>query len=175
MVSTLESPTAGQEPPIEPQAVTRMAEMIMNEGYTFAHALDVSEDELKALYARGYDLQKRGRFEQAEQVFQYLCYLNHYDTSGWVALGFCRERLKQLDGALQAYIAAGLLDLENPIPPLRAAECLLQKGELAAAKRSAEMVLKLAGDAPQFEQRRQRANQLLKIIHKRERKRKPQP
>lgn len=179
MVSVLESlpdpsdVASDRKPPIDPAVLARMTQMITTEGYTFGDVLGISDEQLQALYSWGYELQKRGRFEQAQQVFQYLCYLNHYDESSWIALGFCRERLKQVDGALQAYITAGMLDLENPIPPLRTAECLLQKGELDAAEKAAKMTLRLAGDTPRFGQRRIRAKQLLKIIDKRKRKRKP--
>jgi type III secretion system low calcium response chaperone LcrH/SycD len=176
MVSAAESPTVevgGRTPRIETKALARMTEMIMCEGYTFADALNISHEQLESLYAWGYDLQKRGQFEQAENVFQYLCYLNQFDQRGWIALGYCRERLKQLDRALHAYITAGLIDVDNPIPALRTAECLLHKGELSAAKSAAEMVCDLAGDAPEYRQRRNRAEQLLKIIDKRQRKRKP--
>lgn len=156
---------------IEPEAIARMTKMILCDGYTFGDALNTSEKQLHALYNWGYELQKRGRFSQAMSVFQYLCFLNHYDEHAWIALGFCREQLRHYRPAVQAYVMAGMLAPDNPIPALRSAECLLQIGELDGAEIAAQKALELAGDDPRLEQRRVRAEFLLKVVRKKQTKR----
>lgn len=164
------SPIAVEQPNVENDAIAKMTELIMCHGYTYAHAFQVTEEQMKAIYAWGYELQKRRQFEKATRVFEYLCYLNHYDAGSWTAMGFCREKRNLYQKALQAYVMAGTLEPKNPIPPLRAAECLLRLGHLAPAKKAAKRAIQLAGDEPQFQQRRDRAQSLLKAIARRQRR-----
>ena len=140
--------------------------MILNEGYTFGDVFRVSDRQMQAIYNWGYDLQKRGRYEQGMRVFECLCTLDHYDEKSWIALGFCRERLNHPQEAIQAYMMAGLMAPENPIPPLRAAECLLRMRELALAESAVKQAIELAGDDPRLRPRRERAEFLLKVIRK---------
>lgn len=158
-------------PSDDPSAIARMAEMIMCRGYTFQHAFRVTDEQMEAIYAWGYILQEQQQYEKASRVFQYLCYLNHYDVRGWVALGFCREKRRLYESALQAYIMAGTLAPQDPVPPLRATECLLLMGHLEPAESTAQRVVQLAGDDPRYQRRRDRAEKLLKAIHKRRNKR----
>lgn len=154
-------------PSEETDALAKIAGKIMCEGYTYQHAFQISDQQVQALYAWGYELQKQKQFAKAERIFQYLCHLNHYDPRYWIALGFCRERRKLYEAALQAYIMAGTLDPQNPSPPLRATECLFLMGRLALAVKSAERVLDLTREETQFPQARDRAEKLLQTIRKR--------
>lgn len=155
---------------IDREALAKMVELIMYHGATFGDAYQVSEAEREVIYARGYELQKRGKYEQAQHLFEYLCYLNHYEEGYWIALGFCREQRRRYHDALQAYVMAGVLDVDSPIPPLRSAECLMHMGELSQAKKAAEMAIRNAGDEPRFQPRRERAEFLLKAIQRRRKK-----
>lgn len=153
--------------PAEKESLAKLVEMIMFRGYTFQGAFNVSDQQVEAMYAWGYELQKQRRYADARLLFEYLCYLNHYDGRFWIALGYCHEQEKRYQKALQAYTMAGVLDADSPIPPLRAAECLLLMGELAVAEKAAVMARQLAGDEPKFAPRRERAEFLVKVVHKR--------
>ena len=157
--------------PSDQAALAKMIELIMTKGATFRDAFQVSDEQMKALYARGYELQRQQKYQQAQQVFEYLCYLNHFDEAYWIALGFCREQQKQHQKAVQAYVMAGALDVDNPVPPLRCAECLMRMDRLAEARSAAEMAIRVAGDDPRYARRRERAEFLLKAIDKRRQKR----
>ena len=151
---------------VDPEAVARLVDMILNEGYTLGHALRVSDRQMQAIYNWGYDLQRRGQFERGMRVFECLCTLDQYDEKSWIALGFCRERLNHLQEAIAAYMMAGMMAPENPIPPLRAAECLLRTRKLTLAESAAKTAIELTGDDPRLRQRRERAEFLLKVIRK---------
>lgn len=163
------SATTQETIPFSQETLANMIEKIMCQGATFQDAFQVSEKEMEGMYARGYELQKQRHFEKAQHVFEYLCYLNHYNESYWIALGFCHEQRKNYQKAIQAYVMAGILDADNPIPSLRTAECLLHMGKLSQAKEAAEMAMEVSGDDPRFKQRRERAEFLLKTIRKRRR------
>ncbi|MEW4486738.1 SycD/LcrH family type III secretion system chaperone [Thalassoglobus sp. JC818] len=163
-----------QIPNVDEKSLAKMVELIMCQGYTFGDAFQVTDEMKSALYAYAYDLQKREQYSTAETVFEYLCFLDHYESSSWVALGFCREKLRNYKKALQAYVLAGTLDIDNPIPSIRAAECLMQMGELEAAKDAVLMAIENSTDEPHLVQRKDRAEFLLKIIEKRMAKEKSQ-
>ena len=158
---------APEEAEVDLSGLAKMVELIMCEGYTFGDAFHVSDEQRSALYAYAYDLQKREQYPKAEKVFEYLCFLDHYRSSSWLALGFCREKQRNLQKALQAYVMAGLLDLENPIPNIRAAECMMQMGELEAARKSAVTAIEHCKGMPHLAPRQERAEFLLKVIDKR--------
>lgn len=156
----------------EAAAIARVAEMLSSEGYTLADVFDISDRHLEAMYCRAYDLQKRGKIAEASKLLELMCTYNPYDGRAWIALGYCRERLNRLQAAVQTYIVATLMDDENPVPHLRAAECLVRMQELEAAKECATTALQLAAEKSQYEDRRARAEVLLKVIRKQEEKRK---
>ncbi len=58
-------------------------------------------------------------------------------------------------------------DVENPLPPLRAAECYLALGRVEEAKSGLEATLHWAGDKPQHETARARARLLLEALERR--------
>ncbi|MEW4561515.1 SycD/LcrH family type III secretion system chaperone [Bremerella sp. JC770] len=167
---SIASPVQG--PTDEAARLAKMTAMILSEGYTFANAYRLDQQYLEALYAFGYDLQKRDQYSRAERVFRYLCFLNHYDSKLWIALGFCCERQKQHKKALEAYMVASLVDVKNPIPVLRSAECLILLDELSLARRSAELAAKLSRGKSEYQQRFERSQRLIQVIDKKQQKHK---
>jgi type III secretion system low calcium response chaperone LcrH/SycD len=144
-----------------------MVEAILFEGYTHGDFARISKAELEGVYAAAYNLVNIGQYEKGERVFEFLNFLNHYDTRFWLGLGVCRQLQKEYEKAIEAYSMAGINDVSSPVPPLRAAECHLALGRLDQAESGAQAALALAGAAPAVEAVRARAEIILNGIRRR--------
>jgi type III secretion system low calcium response chaperone LcrH/SycD len=140
---------------------------ITSEGYAYRDFTSISDEELEAAYAQAYQLLNQERHDEAEKLFEMLCQLDHYQARFWIGLGACRQMRKGYEPATKAYAMAGSLDVENPIPALRAAECFLALGNLEAAESGLLAARHWAGAKPEFEGVRQRAIALTEALDRR--------
>ena len=146
--------------------IAAVTEAIASEGYTHQDFAEVSDEEMEAGYATALNLVNQSQFSQAEEMFKLLCHLNHYQGKYWLGLGVARQLQKKYDLAVKAYANAGLHDMGNPVPPLRAAECFIAMNNLDAAEQSISAVEHWCENKPEFEQIAVRAQALLEGIHK---------
>ena len=154
----------------EPTASDLMFEAIMSKGYTFKQFSDITDTQLEAVYALAYRSFNSGKYDEAEKLLTWLMGLDHYDRRFQIALGCTRQKKKDYQGALNCFSVAALLDLNDPIPPLRSAECFLALGDQENAKSAALAVLGASKDDPKHEQNRGRASLILKGIENRAKK-----
>jgi type III secretion system low calcium response chaperone LcrH/SycD len=152
---------------IDLDVVAEIVNAVMYEGYINQDFTNITDEEKEAAYAQAFNLVNQGQFETAKHVFQFLCYLDQYGAKFWMGLGICRQQLKDFAGACQAYAMAGFLDMENPMPALRAAECYLALGRLEEAESGLTAALHWAGDKPQYATVRSRATALMEGLKRR--------
>lgn len=62
-------------------------------------------DACNALYAAGHHMLERERTDDAAVLFRTMLLADATDERGWLALGFCHERLEQDDMAEELYSA----------------------------------------------------------------------
>lgn len=141
---------------------------VTEEGYAFRDFTEITDEEMEAGYAQAYQLLNQERFGEAEKLFEMLAQLDHYQSRYWLGLGLCRQMQRSYETATKAYAMAGSLDIENPIPALRAAECFLALGNLEAADSGITAALHWAGNKPAFEGVRQRAQALKEALERRQ-------
>ena len=144
-----------------------MVQAILFEGYTHGDFARISKAELEGVYAAAYNLVDIGQYEKGERVFEFLNFLNHYDTRFWLGLGVCRQLRRDYEKAIEAYSMAAINAVSSPVPPLRAAECHLALGRLDEAESGARAALALAGAEPAQEAVRGRAEIILHGIQRR--------
>lgn len=142
-------------------AVALITDAIQNEGYTFGDFADIDEKDLEGTYAAAYNLINQNHYADAEELLKLLCYLSHHDSRFWLALGVARQMQKKYEAALNAYSSAALHDLDNPVPPLRAAECFLALGNAEKAAQALEGALYACEENPGHDDVQQRATLLL--------------
>ncbi|MCD0457894.1 SycD/LcrH family type III secretion system chaperone [Roseiconus lacunae] len=145
----------------------QVAGQVINDGHTMQHAYQIQPEHMNAVYAYGYDLQQRGQFVKAEPIFRQLAFLDHYQPKYWIALGYCRERQKQYQDAMKAYVVAGRIDPADPCAALRAAECLMLMKEFTAASDAVELAIRNCQRRPQQQDKLKRAQFLQRTITKR--------
>jgi type III secretion system low calcium response chaperone LcrH/SycD len=144
-----------------------MVHAIAFEGYTFKDFADISDDEMEALYTHAYGLMSQGQYADAEKLLAWMCGLDQYQTKYFIALGVCRQQQHDYVRATEAYAAAGVLDVDNPVPALRAAECFLALGNLEAAESGVMAALHWSGAKAEHEAVRQRARILKEALERR--------
>ncbi len=131
---------------------------------TFGDLRGIGEKDLAAVYSIAYGLYNNGQFENAEKVFQFLCFYGHLEKKHWMGLAATRQMLKKFEDACQAYGMAALLDPGDPRPPLHAADCFLALGRYKEAESALSGALHFAGEKPEYEDVRQRARTLLSLL-----------
>lgn len=136
----------------------------LKNGKTFREARGLTRENMEALYTLGYNAYNSGQYEQAHRAFQFLCVFDHIERKYWLALGACRQLLKRHAEAVDAYAIASLLDIQDPVPPLRAAECHLALGRRDQAIVALEAVLLAAGDDPAHRETAVRARTMLELL-----------
>lgn len=85
--------------------------------------IDVPEEVLETIYAMGYEFYERKDLEKAGNTFGLLCMLSPFETKFWMGLAAATHMMKDYHNALGAYATAALLNPENPLISLNAAEC----------------------------------------------------
>ncbi|HEB77286.1 MAG TPA: CesD/SycD/LcrH family type III secretion system chaperone [Methylothermaceae bacterium] len=154
---------AGPDPKQIEEAAALIQEILENGG-TLGDLKGFTPEEMEAVYSLAYNLHQQGRFEEAEKLFQFLCFYEHLDKRFWMGLGACRQQLKQYQGAIDAYSVLGMLDMENPYPPLHAADCYAALGDVEKAESALEAAIHWSGDKPEYAEVKNRAELLLRAI-----------
>jgi tetratricopeptide (TPR) repeat protein len=98
---------------------------------TFQTLHGLENSSLKALACIAQDVYQQGRYADAEKLFAFLCFHNHYEKRYWLALGASRYKLRRYPAAAQAYGYAHLLDTEDPSALTYASAALLPYGTRA--------------------------------------------
>ena len=152
---------------IDPKVVAEIASAVAYEGYTFKDFARITDDEMEAAYSVAFNLVNQGQFEDAEKLLAWLAGLDQYEPKYLIGLGICRQQLGLFPGAIDAFVAAGVLEVANPIPALRAAECYLAIGRSDLARSGLLAAMHWSGDKAEHAAIRQRATALLEALDRR--------
>ena len=156
-----------ENPDFDPKVVADIAAAVAFEGYTFKDFAEITDDEMEAAYTLAFNMVNQGQFDEAEKLLAWLAGLDQYEPKYLIGLGICRQQLRLFPGAIDAFVAAGVLEVANPIPPLRAAECYLALGQTEPARSGLLAAQHWAGDNPQHAATKQRAAALLDALDRR--------
>jgi len=156
--------TPGMEEVIDEEELGSMIDLFLNEGGTFQDLHGLSDKEMEAVYGIAYTLYESGKYEEALQVFQFLCFNNHYEKRYWVGLGATQQMRKAYEEALQAYAFAAVMDLDDPSIPLHAARCCMALERFKDAEKSLEAASALAEDKAEHADTKARADALLELV-----------
>lgn len=159
--------TANDNLELDLKGLEQLTEAVLTGGYTLKDFTEISDDEADAAYAVAYNLFNQGQYHKAEKLFEFLCQLDHYEGRFWIGLGSCRQMLKHYESAVKAYSMAGIHDMENPVPALRAAECYLALGQLEEAESGASAALLWASDKAEHQALKARAEVIMNSIVRR--------
>jgi type III secretion system low calcium response chaperone LcrH/SycD len=133
-------------PKITDKQIEEIANRFLTQGATFKDLKGITDEELEAVYSVAYNLFTNRRYEEAEDAFKLLCFLDHLSKKFWLGLGACRRAREDYQGAIDAFGLAGVLDLHDARAPLQSAECHILLGNKAAAASAYNAILKYSTD-----------------------------
>ena len=130
-------------------------------GGTFKELKDMSDDSMEAIYSVAYNLYQGGKYEEAQKVFQFLCFYDHFNRKYFMGLGACQQMMKQYEQAIEIFSFATILDSDDPRPMLYIGDCNMALGEKDKAKAAYETALEWSVDKEEFAEDRERAQSML--------------
>lgn len=148
--------------------LVKMSHDFSQNGHTIGDIKGFKREELEAIYNVAYNAYNSGRYDHATKAFQFLCYFDHLMQKNWMGLGASRQMQKDYANAVEAYTFAYLLDPDDPLPPLHAADCQIALGKRDAAISGLTVAIEHAGDQEKYQPVRARAEALLELLHQSE-------
>jgi type III secretion system low calcium response chaperone LcrH/SycD len=144
------------------QAAAGLLEFLARGG-TVGDLTGLGAEHYEALYAIGHNQYAAGDHARAVETFRLLMMLNPWDRRFPMALGAAQQMNGKFDKALEAYMAAVMLDMMDPIAMFHVAECMVALGEIEGALEAMGFVLRHASK-PEHEACRIRAQGLQPLL-----------
>lgn len=143
------TPQSTQEDDFTAQDAVAMTDELgglLRAGGTIGQVLKITPDECEALYQLGYGFYAQGRYSEAFRAFSMLVMYDHLEPRYMMGLAGAMQMLGRHTDALQQYMTAGLIMLDDPTPMFHAAECLISLQRLPEAVESLKLAADLAGE-----------------------------
>lgn len=132
---------------------------------TMREVKGISNKQMNAMYAVGFNLFNAGRLEDAKKVFNGLLILDHLERKYWFAMGAVLQQLKDFNEALKCYQVAAFLDIKIAKTQYQIAECHLALGDKENALNAIGAMFEYADlTGEQGEKYRAKAETLKKVI-----------
>lgn len=147
---------------VDLKSLTSDVSQLLKAGGRLGDGWDVTDEEREALYQLGHGLYEHGKYSDAFKLFSMLVIQNHLEPRYLTALGSTCQMLGRYAEALQHYMAATVIRLDDPRPVFHSAECLIVFDRMAEAEESLKLALTLCGD--RHEVIRTRAQALLAAV-----------
>ncbi len=147
-------------------AVKQIMEVSLKKGIMPKQALQISDDTMEAIYTQAYTLYNQGKFREASFIFRLLMLLDFTTPKYILGLAACAHRLKDFTNAANLYFLCAALDPRNPLPHFHSTDCYVQLGAIAIAAYSLQLAIETAGEQPQYESIKQRAEIMKEALDK---------
>ena len=117
---------------------------LFNHGLTPALAHGITEDELEAVYAQGYQDLEQGLLDEALGHLSFLVTQAPWDRRFQYSLGLCQQHRGEYDSAGSFYANALMLDATDALSAFRMGECLAAQDDRDAARDAFEAAIQLS-------------------------------
>lgn len=141
-----------------------IVETFLTKGGTMADIRGLSDEDMDVIYSMAYSLYNHGKYKESEDVFKFLCFMDHMERKYLMGLAACRQMRKNYEGAVQAYSLAAVYDVEDPKAHLHAGDCFLALGRYAEAESALSAAVHWAGEKPEHQESKNRAQSLLGLL-----------
>ena len=118
--------------------------------------LGVDAQQMEAAYHYATQLYRQKRYQDAAILFAFLSMQNQWESRYLLGMAGCAQMLGRFQDALSSYGTAASLDMSDPMPQFRIAECLVALKMREEAVETLRFVVDLA-DAPEHVGLRARA------------------
>lgn len=115
---------------------------------TLQTELDISPDQLEALYAAAYNLFQSKKYTDALRAFNLLQVMAPTDSRFVFGCASCMQMLEKYAEAALCYQLSAAYDQQNPAPMLHSAECFIALGDKPAAREALRYTLELCAVSP---------------------------
>ncbi len=150
------------------QADDQNMDMMMLEffgkGGTLRELKDMSDDSMEAIYSVAYNLYQSGKYDEAQKIFQFLCFYDHLNRKYFMGLGACQQMMKKYEQAIEIFSFASLLDSDDPRPILYMGDCHLAMGNKDNAKAAYEKTIKECEGKGEYSDDKARAENMLENL-----------
>ena len=156
-----------QTDPMPEEEVDRLAQLSVDilEGRTDLAAIaGMTGDELEAVYTLAHGFYTAGKYDDAQDVFRFLCMHRHLDPRFWFGFGATCHMQGDIALAVKAYGMAAMLDPTDPQVSLRAAECFVALGDTKGARIALEGAIMAAGAKSAHAGHAERARMILSTL-----------
>ena len=141
-----------------------LTEAFITKGGTLKDVRGMSDKDMEAIYTLGHGFYNSGKYEDALNAFKFLTFYDHLEKRWWMGLGATRQMMEDFEGAVMAYSYTAMLNVEDPLPHLHAAECLLALEKYEEADSALSATVHWAGDQPEHVETKARAETMLQIV-----------
>lgn len=148
---------------ITPQILNLVTETVKN-AEPYYEKRGLKSDQMEALYAAGYNFYTAGRYEDACNIFRLLCSYDHTNPRNWIALGGAAQHVNNHRSAGAAFTFAAILNPDDPVPQIHAADSFIALKNFAQAEKCARAVVSLCGDNPEYATIKARATALVEAL-----------
>ncbi|PUA19944.1 type III secretion system translocator chaperone SicA [Glaciimonas sp. PCH181] len=119
----------------------------INSGATLKDLHGISDDMMDNLYAHAYDFYGKGRLDDAEKFFRFLCIYDFYNTQYIMGLAAVCQLKKEYQKAIELYVLAFALLKDDYRPVFFTGQCHLGTHRTAKARQCFELVCEQSKDA----------------------------
>ncbi|POB00608.1 CesD/SycD/LcrH family type III secretion system chaperone [Chromobacterium sinusclupearum] len=127
----------------------RLAEMVwdaVSSGATLKDVHGIPQDMMEGLYAHAYDFYNKGRLDEAETFFRFLCIYDFYNSDYIMGLAAVCQLKKQFQKASDLYAVAFALSKNDYRPVFFTGQCQLFMRKAAKARQCFELVCEQSVD-----------------------------
>lgn len=115
-------------------------------GDAFSSALGVTPERRESMYAIAYGLYSKGNFKEARRLFAQLVIHDPVEPRFMRGLAATTQMLGEYKQALDMYVVLAAANPGDPVPVMRAGDCLVALGRHAEAKESFEVAMAMCNE-----------------------------
>ncbi|GAB4233697.1 MAG: hypothetical protein Tsb0021_12770 [Chlamydiales bacterium] len=146
------------------KGIKKLAENVEHNAVIPKEALGISDEAAERIYAQAFQLYNMGKYKEAQKLFISLTLLNAMETKYILGLAACAHMMKDHEQAVNHYLKCGMMDPKSPIPFYHASDCFIQLNDIYSTMICLNTVIKRAGEKPEFEKMKNRAEATLKTL-----------
>ncbi|MFC6841802.1 type III secretion system translocator chaperone SicA [Xanthomonas theicola] len=116
------------------------------QGVTLKEIHGISDEQMDGMYSLAYDFYNRGRLDEAEKLFRFLCIYDFYCVDFLMGLAAVYQLKQMHQKAADLYAVAYAQGDADYRPMLYAGQCQLAMGKSGKARQCFKVVLEKSGD-----------------------------
>lgn len=137
---------------------------VIQKGMSLMQAIGFPKEQLEFIYEYGIGLFKSKNYNEASNIFLFLCQINGKDPRFPFAYASCQYKMTNLEGAIQFYSLSALLDNENPSVWYNLGDCYMQLQAYDLALTTLNRCIDAADVQPEYSTIKQEAVNMRNVI-----------